>query len=189
MLNHDEFPYNIFNTHNSFSREQALDEVITNMKKSKLYEPLGYYFDGSGCSCCLSEYFYLVYKQHVPRECRYRMCFYDGDINHTKTCPVIRCNCFVYFIWKNINPCSHSFKDKDELESFLQNFISFQENDDWKKDYYDFFVQEQENEEIRKYNKEDEEDEDEDEDMLDKDKYSYYLKNFSFYFPPSPRPS
>lgn len=184
MLNHDEFPYHIFNTHKSYTRDDALHEITTNMKKSGIYEPLGYIFDESGCSCCLSEYFYLIYKCKIRGDTLYKVCSYHGTINHTNDCYGSRCSCFQYFIWKNINPNAkvQTFKDgyEDELNYCLEKYISLKENDDWKNDYCLFLQQQKENEEIQKYIEEKENEEKENE-----ENYLYQkLKNYSYYFSP-----
>lgn len=154
----------ILNTCNSKSRAEALDKIINNMNKSLLYKPLGYKLDGSGCSCCLSEYFYLVCK--VQND--YKIFIYDGYINHTNKCAGIRCTCGEPFIWKNINPREKNFRES-ELEYFLEIVISIGD-DSWKDDYKLYLEQQKEYEDIRKYN----EDDDKNNDKL--------LKNYSYYF-------
>lgn len=92
--------FTTLNTGNSRFRDDALNKVINNMNKSLLYEPLGYKLSGSGCSCCLSECFYLVCRIGFD----YKIFIYDGYINHSNKCAGIRCTCGEPFIWKNINP-------------------------------------------------------------------------------------
>ena len=50
----------VLNTQNSKTRDHALHTIIDNMNKTSSYVPFAYNLDGSNCSCCLSEYFYLV---------------------------------------------------------------------------------------------------------------------------------
>lgn len=154
----------ILNTGNSRSRSEALDKIITNMNISSLYKPLGYNLDGSGCSCCLSEYFYLVCK--VQND--YKIFVYHGYINHTSRCAGIRCTCRESFIWKDINPQEKNFMES-ELEYFLRIVISIGD-DAWKDDFELYLKQQKEYEDIRKYN----EDNDDNTDIP--------LKNYSYYF-------
>jgi hypothetical protein len=154
----------ILNTGDSRSRADALDKIIKNMNNSSLYKPLGYKLDGSGCSCCLSEYFYLVCK--VQND--YKIFVYDGYIRHTSTCAYIRCTCREPFIWKNINPQEKNFKES-ELEYFLGIVISIGDYA-WKDDFELYLKQQKENEDIRKYN----EDNDDNTDIP--------LKNYFYYF-------
>ena len=154
----------ILNTGDSRSRADALDKIIKNMNNSSLYKPLGYKLDGSGCSCCLSEYFYLVCK--VQND--YKIFVYDGYIRHTSTCAYIRCTCGEPFIWKNINPQEKNFGES-ELEYFLGIVISIGDCA-WKDDFELYLKQQKENEDIRKYNE-------------DNDDNTYIpLKNYFYYF-------
>jgi hypothetical protein len=158
----------MLNTGNSFSREEALNRIIKNMDDTLLYIPLAYKFEQSGCSCCLSEDFYLVYKINLDIKC----VIYRGYINHTNKCAGIRCTCGEPFIWKNIIP-EETILEKDTLKHF-----TFIKEDSWMYDWEEYIIEQQklqeENEKIYKYNEEDEEDEE-----------NTNLKNYSYYFTPT----
>jgi hypothetical protein len=162
----------ILNTSNAKTRDQALNIIIKQMTNSLLYIPLAYKLDGSGCSCCFSEYFYLICK--VKNE--YKILFYDSYIKHSKNCAIIRCTCNEPFIWNNINPEERKYED---FSSINETFTSIND-DSWYNDFTYFIEQQQENKNIYEYN------EDED-DASDKYEYEYIKtditkKNYSFYF-------
>lgn len=155
----------ILNTGNSKSREEALNKIINNMHKSLFCEPLGYKFGGSGCSCCLSEYFYLICKIGSD----YKIFMYDGYIEHTNKCAGVRCTCEESFKWKNVNPVEEDMsQNQSEIEYLLETMVSIKD-ETWKDDYKLFLEQQKENENIQKYNDND-----------DCDEKS--LKNYSYYF-------
>lgn len=157
----------LLNTSNSKSRDDALNKIINNMNKSTNYVPIAYKYDGSGCSCCLSEYFYLVCK--INNE--YKIFKYNGYIIHSKDCAIIRCSCNNPFKWKTINPTEEKINDY-ELENFLENVIAIKNNNILINEYKLFIDQQTENKNICKYN----DDSDYNEDFDNK------LKNYSYYF-------
>jgi hypothetical protein len=152
----------ILNTSNAKTRDQAVNIIIKQMIDSLLYIPLAYKLDGSGCSCCRSEYFYLICK--VCNE--YKILFYDGYIKHSNDCALIRCSCYQSFTWKNINPKEENYEN---FASELETFTSIKDNT-WYDDFYYFVEQQEENNAIYKYN----ENENENADI--------YEKNYAFYF-------
>ena len=154
----------VLNTQNSKTRDHALNTIIDNMNKTSSYVPFAYNLDGSNCSCCLSEYFYLVCKINSD----YKILMYDGYINHTSNCAGIRCTCGEPFIWKNINPSIITFTES-ELEYFLETTMSIRD-DEWKDDYKSFLEQQKQCESMQKYNENDDTNADEP------------LKNYSYYF-------
>lgn len=154
------------NTGNSSTRDEALNNIINKMNRSSSYSPLAYKLDGSGCSCCLSEYFYLLCKINYE----YKLFCYYGYINYKTTCAIIRCTCEEPFIWINIKPVEHIITDS-ELKYFL-SVLSSIDNDDWIVDWQDFLTQQKENNEIYKYNESDADSDDNDENK----NYSYYFR-------------
>ena len=151
----------ILNTSNARNRDEALNTIIKNMNKSMLYKPVAYMLDQSGCSCCRSEYFYLICK--IKNE--YKVLCYNGHVKHTNNCAITRCLCDESFIWKNIKPTEEKCKD---FKSILESFVSI--NDDiWKDDYINFLEQQQENKDIYEYN------EDNEDDKLNKN-HDFYFK-------------
>ena len=151
----------LFDTSNAKTREEALNIVINKMKNSIDHTPIAFYFDGSGCSCCLSEYFYLIYKNNN----NYKMNVYNGYIKHTKTCPIIRCSCNEPFIWKKIQPEEENIDYTNS--NFYKNFIGI-DNNLWYRDYENYQEQQQENKLINEYNNEEED--------------TFLVKNYTFYF-------
>ncbi len=146
-------------TSNAKTRDQAFDIIIKQMTNSILYIPLAYKLEESECSCCRSESFDLICK--VGNE--YKILCYDGYIKHKNDCARIRCSCDEPFTWKNIYPKEQKYEDFFDIS---ETFTSIKENT-WYDDFKYFFEQQQENENIYKYN--------EDEEMDD-------LKNYGFYF-------
>ena len=156
----------ILNTSNAKTRGQALNIIIKQMTNSLLYRPVAYRLDGSGCSCCLSEYFQLICK--VRNE--YKILYYDGYIKHAKNCALIRCSCNEPFMWNNINPKEQNY---ETFVSIAETFTSI-DDETWYDDFKYFVEQQQENKNICKYN------EDKDEDEYEKNDIT--KKNYAFYF-------
>lgn len=152
---------NILNTENSKTRDDALNKIIQKMNKSLIYKPIAYKYEGSGCSCCLSEYFYLICKIKD----KYKIFCYNGYINHTKECAIIRCTCDNPFIWKNIIPKEENIVEICEIY-FTSKSTSIQD-DNWIYEFKEYVIQEKENDAVFKYN--------ENED--DKKNYLYYFTN------------
>lgn len=150
----------ILNTSKSLTRIEALNTIIIQMKKSLIYTPIAYMFDGSGCSCCLSEYFYLICK--IKNE--YKILHYDGYIKHTNSCALIRCSCKEPFTWKNINPIEINCEN---IVDILDRFISII-NHTWYDDFIYFIEQQRENKAIQTYNENEES--------------NLSEKNYDFYF-------
>jgi hypothetical protein len=149
------------NTSNANSRVDALNIIIKKMTKSSLYCPVAYKNDGSGCSCCLSEYFYIICK--INNE--YKIFWYNGYIIHKNDCHVIRCSCYNNFIWTNINPVELNFvefvdelcySDKkyeicNNIDRLFEYFTSI-DNNLWQNEFENYYYQQKENEEIYLYN-------------------------------------
>jgi hypothetical protein len=152
------------NTSDAKTREEALHIIINKMNKAFCI-PIAYKLDQSGCSCCLSEYFYLI----CMMKNEYKIFSYNGYIKHKKTCAIIRCSCNEPFVWKNINPIEEKLENFKNLEYF-ESFISIIKNDTWVYDLKIFIEQQQENKSIYEYNEDKEEDNYEN------------LKNHKFYF-------
>jgi len=158
---------NIFNTLDSKTREEALQKIINNMNESLYYKPLAYMLEQSNCSCCRSEYFYLIYK-NMDNEVK-TLC-YSANIFHANTCAIIRCTCNKPFTWKNINPIEKYFTER-ELTYVFDYFTGLDES--WVEDYCFYEKQKKENEEIYKYN----------EDADENDETNNFIKkNYLFYF-------
>jgi hypothetical protein len=150
----------VLNTSNAKTRDQALNIIIKQMTNS-LYIPLAYKFEESGCSCCRSEYFDLICK--VGNE--YKILCYDGYIKHKNDCARIRCSCDEPFRWNNINPKEQKYED---FVSVSETFTSINDNT-WYNDFKFFFEQQQENENIYKYNEVEETD-------IPKKNYAFYFR-------------
>jgi hypothetical protein len=147
------------NTGNAKTRNEALN-IITNNMNNTLCHPLAYMFDQSGCSCCRSEYFYLICK--IKNE--YKIFCYNGYINHTKDCAIMRCSCNEQFSWKNIDPIEINY-DNDNFN--FNTFTSIKDNT-WYDDCFSFFEQQKENNNIFFYN--------------ENDNCDILHKNYKFYF-------
>jgi len=157
-----------FNTYDCSTREEALQLIIQNMKKTKEYTPLGYYLDHSGCSCCRADYFYIMFLY----KSNYQMIIYNANIKHDSNCRIIRCSCYDPFDWKNINPEEKEIEEKS-IEYWLEKLISVDKNNDlWKSDFeyyfYYHFQQEKENNSIFEYNESNE-------DNVNNKNYNYYF--------------
>ena len=154
----------ILNTHNSKTREEALNKIIKNMNSSSSCKPLAYHLDGSGCSCCLSEYFYLLCKINND----YKILSYDGYINHTDKCVLVRCSCREPFIWKNINPTEKTFGES-EIQFLIENMTPIKDFS-YIQEYQLYLKEQKYFDNLQKYI-------DEEDDKMDRP-----LKNFSYYF-------
>ena len=154
----------LLNTFDSTNRNDALNKIINNMTNSSEYKPLAYMLDQSNCSCCRSEYFYLVCKNDKNE---IKILGYYGLIKHNNNCSIIRCTCDEPFAWKNINPIEKHFLDC-ELPHLFDNFIGIND-ESWIDDYYLYQEQKKENEEIYYYNENEEND-------------KFQEKNSRFYF-------
>lgn len=158
------------NTEDSKTRDDALNKIIEKMNSSLFYEPIAYILEQSGCSCCLSESFYLLCK--IKED--YKLFQYDAYINHTNKCAMIRCTCGSPFIWKNIEPKEINFVKYPE-EYFISNSIAIQ-NNNWIDEYQQYIIQKKENDEITKYNENISEDYENDTNKNLKNYYYYFRK-------------
>ena len=162
-----------FNTTNCTTREEALEYIIQNMKKTIDYIPLAYRLEHSGCSCCRADYFYLLFLYKG----NYEMITYHANMKHERNCLHIRCWCHDPFDWKNINPERNEIVET-EIQYWLDCMISVnkKDNDSWKLDFeyyfYYYFQQEIENNAILEYNNIDDDNKEEE----------VYLKNYHYYF-------
>ena len=157
----------MISTGNASDRESALHNVLQKNKNA-----IAYKFDGSGCSCCRSSYFYLLCKSNNGYA--YEMYCYHGNLTHDRDCALIRCSCNSSFTWENITPTKENLNEfllKDMIESFIP--IT---DKSWDFDYLTYLELEQENQKIK--------------DMIDKDEKDNNMfyscptvkKNYYYYF-------
>lgn len=155
------------------TREEALENVLMQMRGTHIYTPLGYILTDCKCSCCLYESFNLVCK--VGNE--YKLFCYEGYIEHLKNCKYIRCTCNQPFKWNNV--CCEEKIITYELMDELHNYTNTTEGIlcDWISDIHQSLELQQENIDIYNYNESDK-----DEDDFFGDKQQSRLKNKTYYF-------
>jgi len=131
----------MFSTEKSNNRIDALNLIL-----NKQENIIAYLIDGSGCSCCLSEYFdIIVFDNNM-----YTLYRYSAYQKHLPDCALIRCSCNSPFIWKNISPNKIEKSYFINLDSFTPTVCET----DWKNHMYNYKIimeQMQENEEIEEY--------------------------------------
>lgn len=158
-------------TDNSKTIHDALRKIIDKLNQtSSPYIPISYQMDGSGCSCCRSEYFYLIYKIKSTNE--YKMFCYHAAIHHATNCAIIRCSCDAPFLWKNITPTDAHIDDMSDSYAELHFSPVDTNNEKWFVDVIECRTQQLENEEIARYN---EKDDDADAEAGEKNRRFYFL--------------
>ncbi len=165
------YNYKMFNTNNARNVQEAFDNVVKQMKNSLQYTPLAYQFNCYHCSCCYpSEQFYIICKTGYE----FKILSYESKYNHEKNCPsmilpIVQCDCYNPFEWKNIIPFE---KDDTFFNEFnkMNSFTSFYD-DLWHEELEKYLNQQKENNAIYEYNENENETENENK-----------VKNYHYYF-------
>lgn len=169
----------MLNTLNSKTCQEALESIITNVKKSMIYKPIAYYLKKSECIFNCYEKFNIIFKINND----YRIYEYWSHLTHTNenitSCHDF-CPCEKYFDWKNIElmEINYPYNNLDFENNFaFEDTLKYTSIDVnlWHDDFLNYFKQSNENLQIQIYTYDQDKNE-------DKDKQNIVPKNFKYYF-------